>query len=138
MDDLRGVWLGGDGIVDRGHLLRADRGLGAGVFWESLCLDGRVSPSDLGIHLEVDHCCGDRWWGRAAILRGQECKRRGKVWSKIIGTNIGPQRGTFVRTHVSVRTGVCVCPERVVRGTRRFRGREDTRRYLGMYDIRVC
>ena len=30
------------------------------------------------------------------------------------------------------------CTERVVGCTRRFRGREDTRCYLGMYDIRVC
>ena len=124
--------------MDRGHLLRADRGLGAGMFRESLCLDGRVGPSDLGVHLKVDHRCGYRWWGRSAILRRQECKRRSKVWSKVIGTTVGPRGGTFVRTHVSVRTGVCVCVERVVRCTRRFRGREDTRRYLSMYDIRVC
>ena len=73
MDDLRGVRLGGDGIVDRSHLLRADSGLGACVLWESLCLDGRVGPTNLGVHLEVDHRCRYRWWGRAAILRGQEC-----------------------------------------------------------------
>ena len=33
---------------------------------------------------------------------------------------------------------MCVCAEREVSCTRRFRGHEDTRRYLGMYDIRVC
>ena len=138
MDDLRRVWLGGDGIVDCSHLLRTYSGLGTCVFWESLCLDGRVGPSDLGVHLKVYHRCRDRWGGRAAVLQGQECKRRDEVWSKVVGTSIGPRGGTFVGTHVSMRTGKCVCTERVVRCTRCFRGREDTRRYLGMYDIRVC
>ena len=123
--------------MDRGHLLRADCSLSASVFWEGLCLDGRVCPSNLGVHLEVDHRCRYRWWGRAAILRGQECERRSKVWAKVIGSNIGPLGGTFVRTHVSMRTVVCVCRTRVECSGRRFRGREETRRYLGMYDIRV-
>ena len=82
--------------MDRGHLLRADRGLGAGVFWESLCLDGRVGPTDLRVHLKVDHRCRYRWWERAAVLRGQECKRRNEVRSEVIGTSIGPRGGTFV------------------------------------------
>ena len=138
VDDLRRVWLRRDGVADRSHLLRADCGLGASVFWESLCLDGGAGPTNLRVHLEIDHRCRYRWWGRAAVLCGQECKRRDEVWSKVIGTRIGSRRGTFVGTHVSMRTGVYVCAERLVRCTRRFRGREDTRRYLGMYGIRVC
>ena len=94
--------------MDCSHLLRTNSGLGACVLREGVCLDGGVGPSDLSVHLKVYHRCGNRWGGRAAFLHGQECKRRDKVRSKDIGTIIGPRRGTFVGTHVSMRTVECV------------------------------
>ena len=73
MDDLRGVGLRGDGMTDSSHFLRVYGGLRPRVFWQGLCLNGGVGPSNLGVHLEIDHRRGYRWWGRAAILHGQEC-----------------------------------------------------------------
>ena len=78
------------------------------MFWEGLCLDRGVGPSNLGVHLEVNHRGWNWWWGHAAILHGQECKRHGEVGTKVIGTSIGTQWGSFVRTHVTVSLSVCV------------------------------
>ena len=115
MDDLRRIWLRRDRIMNRSHLLRANCGLRASVFREGLCLDGRVGPSNLRVHLEIDHRCRYRWWGRAAILRGQECERRSEVWAKVIGSNIGPLWGGGLRLNSCFDEDdyLCVCRTRV-------------------------
>ena len=93
MDDLRRVWLGGDGIVDRSHLLRADCGLGASVFWESLCLDGGVGPSNLRVHLEIDHRCRYRWWGAPPSSAGRSASAGMKCGPKLLVPALGPGGG---------------------------------------------
>ena len=103
---------------------------------ERLRLDGGISPSNLRVHLEVDHRSGNWWQGRAAILRGQEFKRRRKLWSEVMDLIVWARRGAMVKTHVSTSLVMSAEVSSFER-PRRFRGREETRRYLGMYDIRV-
>ena len=86
--------------------------------------------------MEVDHRSGNRWRGRAAILRGQEFKRRRKLWSEVMDLIVWARRGAMVKTHVST-SSVMSAEVSSFERPRRFRGREETRRYLGMYDIRV-
>ena len=103
---LRGVRLGWDRVTDRRKLLGVYRGLGAGVFRERLCLNGGISPSNLRVHLEVDHRSGNRWWWRAAILRGQEFERRRELWSEVVDLIVWARRGAMVKTHVSTSSAV--------------------------------
>ena len=46
---------------------------------------------------------GIRGGGGAAILHGQERERQGEIRSKVVGR---PQRGTIIRTHVTVSSVV--------------------------------
>ena len=78
---------------------------------EGLSLDGGVGSTNLGVHLEVNHRGWYQGGGGAAILHGQERERQGEIRSKVVGR---PQRGTIIRTHVTVssvvrvwRAGVC-------------------------------
>ena len=114
MKDLGGVGLRGAGMAYSCHFLGVYCGLGSSMLWEGLCLDGGVGPTNFGVHLEVDHRSRDWWWGRAAVLHGQECECHCKVRSKVICTMIVTWRGSFVRTHVTVSSKLCVRKARSV------------------------